>query len=138
MLQSLVQLGVLVAIWITFARRDRTREELVRYAAAAVVAFVALGKVLSPQFLIWLIPLVAARAAVERRRSSSSPRSCSRRRGSRSTTGATRCTSSEAVTWLVLLRDLVLLALLVASYCCRRAREACRRCADHVEPWPGS
>ena len=52
------QLGVLVGIWVAFARRDRSREELVRYAAAAVVAFVALGKVLSPQFLIWLIPLV--------------------------------------------------------------------------------
>ena len=57
-LQSLVQLGVLVGIWFAFARRDRSREELVRYAAAAVVAFIALGKVLSPQFLIWLIPLV--------------------------------------------------------------------------------
>ena len=57
-LQSLLQLGVLVGIWLSFARRDRSREELVRYAAAAVVAFIALGKVLSPQFLIWLIPLV--------------------------------------------------------------------------------
>ena len=45
-------------IWIVFARRERTGEELVRYSAAAVVAFIALGKVLSPQFLIWLIPLV--------------------------------------------------------------------------------
>jgi hypothetical protein len=41
-----------------FARRERSGEELVRYSAAAVVAFIALGKVLSPQFLIWLIPLV--------------------------------------------------------------------------------
>jgi hypothetical protein len=57
-LQTVVQLGVLVVLWITFARRRRTREELVQFAAAAVVAFVALGKVVSPQFMIWLIPFV--------------------------------------------------------------------------------
>jgi hypothetical protein len=56
--QGLVQLVVLVAVWIAFARGPATRERLVRYAAAAVCAFVVLGKVLSPQFLIWLIPLV--------------------------------------------------------------------------------
>ena len=58
-MQTVLQLSVLTAIWITFARRRRTGEELVQFSAAAVVAFVALGKVLSPQFLIWLIPLVA-------------------------------------------------------------------------------
>ena len=57
-LQSILQIAVLLAIWIWFARRGRTHEELVQACAAAVVAFVALGKVLSPQFLVWLIPLV--------------------------------------------------------------------------------
>jgi hypothetical protein len=60
-LLTLVQLGALVWIWL---RRPRTGEELVRWSAAALVAFVALGKVLSPQFLIWLapvVPLVAGR-----------------------------------------------------------------------------
>ncbi len=57
-LQGLVQLGVLVALWVSFARGAATRERLVRYCAAVVCAFVALGKVLSPQFLIWLVPLV--------------------------------------------------------------------------------
>ena len=46
---------MLVWIWL---RRPVTNEELVRWSAAALVAFVALGKVLSPQFLIWLVPAV--------------------------------------------------------------------------------
>jgi hypothetical protein len=61
LLLSLVQVAVIVWIWL---RRPRIAEELIRWSAAAVVAFVALGKVLSPQFLIWLavlVPLVAAR-----------------------------------------------------------------------------
>jgi hypothetical protein len=52
---SLVQAGVLIWIWL---RRPATPEELIRWSAAALVAFVALGKVLSPQFLIWLVPAV--------------------------------------------------------------------------------
>jgi uncharacterized membrane protein len=57
-LQTVLQGAALVAIWIAFARRRRTSQEFVDFAAAAVVAFIALGKVLSPQFIIWLIPLV--------------------------------------------------------------------------------
>ena len=54
-LLSLVQVATLVWIW---TRRPGTVAELVRWSAAALVAFVALGKVVSPQFLIWLVPVV--------------------------------------------------------------------------------
>ncbi|MFL5952214.1 MAG: hypothetical protein ACJ74M_11485 [Gaiellaceae bacterium] len=55
---TVVQAGVLLWIWWTFARGPATARGLVRSSAAAVCAFVAFGKVLSPQFLIWLIPVV--------------------------------------------------------------------------------
>jgi glycosyl transferase family 87 len=57
-LQTVLQLATLLGVWIWFARGPADRERLVRACAAAVCAFVAFGKVLSPQFLIWLIPLV--------------------------------------------------------------------------------
>ncbi len=55
---SVLQVAALLFVWIAYARGMQTRERLVRYAAAGVVAFIAFGKVLSPQYLVWLIPLV--------------------------------------------------------------------------------
>jgi Glycosyltransferase family 87 len=56
--QTLVGLAVLVGIWVWFARGPAERERLFRACAACVCAVVVFGKVLSPQFLVWLVPLV--------------------------------------------------------------------------------
>jgi uncharacterized membrane protein len=112
--QSVLQLSALVAIWILFARGPATKTRLLYATAAALVAFIALGKVLSPQFLIWLIPVVTLL------------------RGRRGLTAAVLLVGALVATqlwfpyrywdlalhfgtfesWLVLLRDLALLALL--------------------------
>jgi hypothetical protein len=55
---TVAQIAALSWIWITFARGPASGDLLVRASAAALCAFIAFGKVLSPQFLIWLIPVV--------------------------------------------------------------------------------
>jgi uncharacterized membrane protein len=57
-LSTLAQVAAVVAIWVWYARGPADRARLLQAGAGAVAAFVAFGKVLSPQFLIWLIPLV--------------------------------------------------------------------------------
>jgi len=56
--ETALVLAGLAALWIWFARTPRNAETLVRASAAAVCLFVAFGKVLSPQYMIWLLPLV--------------------------------------------------------------------------------
>jgi hypothetical protein len=48
----------LLAVWVLFARGAATEERFVTHIAGAVAALIAFGKVFSPQFLIWLIPLI--------------------------------------------------------------------------------
>ena len=56
---TLVGLAALAFVWARYARGDTvSAARFAQYAAAAVVAFVAFGKVASPQFLIWLLVLV--------------------------------------------------------------------------------
>lgn len=114
--QSVLEIAFLLGLWIAFARGPADRDRLVRYAAATVCGFVVLGKVLSPQFLIWLAPLVPLVRG---------------RRGAAATAllaAAMLLTQvwfpyrywdlalhfDATASWLVLARDLVLLGLLAA------------------------
>jgi uncharacterized membrane protein len=110
---SVVGTAAVVAAWVAFARGPATRERFVRYTVAAVCGFVAFDKVLSPQYLLWLIPLVPLV------------------RGLRGIAACTLLTAACVLTqvwfpqryfayaddfhlaWVVLLRDLVLVAVFV-------------------------
>jgi hypothetical protein len=58
MVSAAAGLFLVAALWIAHARASVSPSSLVRYSAATVAAFIAFGKVLSPQYLLWLIPLV--------------------------------------------------------------------------------
>lgn len=58
-LSTAFELASVLAIWILFARRrSGNGETLLLAAAATVAALVAFDRVLSPQYLIWLVPFV--------------------------------------------------------------------------------
>jgi glycosyl transferase family 87 len=58
-LESVLQLLAWLLVVIVFARGSRGREQLLVGSAAAVAVWILFGKVLSPQYLLWLVPLVA-------------------------------------------------------------------------------
>jgi uncharacterized membrane protein len=55
---SVLQIVALLAVWFNFACGPATRDRLLTAATAAVCAFIVFDRVLSPQYLIWLAPLV--------------------------------------------------------------------------------
>jgi hypothetical protein len=109
--ETVVGACALLAVWLLFARRRADADTLLAASAAALAAFVAFGKVLSPQFLVWLVPVVPLVAGATGVAASA-------------LLGAALVTTQlwfphrywdvvglEAVGWLVLVRDLVLVAL---------------------------
>lgn len=57
-LSTLAQLALLGAVLLAFARGPASRQRFVTALTASVTIFTAFAKVFSPQYLIWLIPLV--------------------------------------------------------------------------------
>ena len=56
--QTVVQGLAVIGVWLLFLRGPATAGRLTAACAGSVVVFIAFGKVLSPQFLIWLVPLI--------------------------------------------------------------------------------
>lgn len=58
-LSTVLEIGAVVAVWVLFARRRAPgAEALLLAVGATVAALVAFDRVLSPQYLIWLAPIV--------------------------------------------------------------------------------
>jgi hypothetical protein len=58
LVQTMLAAAAVAAIWILVGVGRAGREAFLAASAATVTAFIAFGKVLSPQFLVWLLPLV--------------------------------------------------------------------------------
>jgi uncharacterized membrane protein len=125
--QTALQIAALAAVWIIFARGGLGRDRLLTASAATVVAFVAFGKVLSPQFLIWLlplVPLVAGGAGIA---------ACWLLAAALVTTQVWfphrywHVVALEPAGWLVLVRDLLLVALLAVLVLAIRPRSEAPR-----------
>jgi hypothetical protein len=110
--QTMLQGLALLAVWALFARGRAGPERLLLGAAGAVVAFVALGKVLSPQFLIWLVPLVPLVAGGAGLAGAAVLGAALVTTHAWFPTRYWDVVALEAVGWLVLVRDVLLVALL--------------------------
>jgi hypothetical protein len=59
-LSTALEILAVLGVWLAYARRrTHSPDALLMAAAATVAALVAFDKVLSPQYLIWLVPFVA-------------------------------------------------------------------------------
>jgi hypothetical protein len=55
---SVLQLVAVAVVWLVYLRGPRTAERLVLASVAGVAGFLAFNRFISPQYLVWLLPLV--------------------------------------------------------------------------------
>ena len=123
---TLAALAALVLVWVRFARGDtESAARFARYGAAAVVAFVAFGKVASPQFMVWVLAavvLVQGRRGVEAAALTLAACALTRMWFPRTYWALVKQFDPTA-SWLVLGRDLLLVAVFAVLVVRFRARE---------------
>lgn len=68
-----VTAAALGVTWAAYSRRCRTPADLWRGAAASVIALLLCSKVFSPQYMIWLVPLVAMASVLSPPRGGAGP-----------------------------------------------------------------
>jgi uncharacterized membrane protein len=111
---SLAAAAALVAVWVAFGRGPASRDRFLVAAAAALAGLVAFGKVLSPQYLVWLVPAVAL--LVGRRALLTGGLLAAALVLTRAWFPSRygELVALQGIAWVVLLRDLVLVALFFA------------------------
>ena len=110
-LTTLIELTALVAVWVFFARGRRDAGALLTACGAAVLAFVVFGKVLSPQYMIWLVPLVPLVAGRAWRPAAGLLAGALVLTQIWSQSRYHEVVAGQSIVWIVLARDLLLVAL---------------------------
>jgi hypothetical protein len=109
---SALQFVAVALVWVVFARRRPTSERLVLAAAAAVTAFLVFNRFTSPQYLVWLIPLVLV-VPGRGRLAAAGLLGCSLVLGQLWFFHYHEVWALDRIVWLVVARDAALLALYV-------------------------
>jgi hypothetical protein len=107
---SALQLVAVGLVWLVFVRRRPSPERLVLASAAAVAAFLVFNRFISPQYLVWLIPLVLL-VSGRARLAAVGLLACSLVLGQLWFFHYGDVFALERIVWLVVARDAALLAL---------------------------
>jgi len=134
---SLLVLGALATVVLAYASGPDDAQRLVTASAAAVAAWIAFNHVLSPQFLVWLFPLVPLVAGSVGARATATLFAACLMTMTWFPGRFWHLVAVEQVSWFVLVRNLLLVGLF-AVLTVEVARGAARRGRVAWRPWHSS